>query len=68
MLKILSFLVFVLLFVGIILSSTGFIRINRAENEEIKIKNNQNGYNSISINNLDSLSAASNLDFTHLVR
>ena len=68
MLKFLSYIVFVLLFVGIILSSTRFIRINGEENEEIKIKNNQNGYNTISINNLDSLSAASNLDSTHLFR
>ncbi len=67
MLKYLSYLVFVLLLVGIILSSAGFIKRNDLD-IEIKTKVNHNGYNTISINNLDSLSAASNIDFTKLVR
>ncbi len=68
MLRFLSYLVFFLLLVGIILSSAGFIKKSSDDSELIKFKTNQNGYNTISINNLDSLSAASNLDFTKLVR
>jgi hypothetical protein len=68
MLRFFSYLVFALLLVGIILSSAGFINKGSADSEIIKFKANQNGYNTISINSLDSLSAASNLDFTKLVR
>ncbi len=67
MLKFLSYFVFILLLVGLILSSTGFVNKSK-KNESIEVKMIKNGYNTISIKQLDSLSAASNLYFSKFVR
>jgi hypothetical protein len=67
MLKFLSYLVLVLLMIGLILTSTGFVK-KTGKNEFVKIKEIKNGYNTVSINQLDSLSAASNIYFSRLVR
>jgi len=67
MLKLLSYLVFILLFAGLILSSAGFIKYPNSliSSKTILIKN---GYNQISINELDSLSSVSNYYFTQGLR
>ena len=67
MLKFLSYFIFILLIAGLILSSAGFMK-KPVDSEMIKVKSVQNGYNTISIKQLDSLSAASNIYFSKLVR